>query len=73
MSWITKSPNVDISFQPAVLFYSLSDSPLIFALFVEVDFVDCDEYLSISIPAFPSMTLHYLLIVLVVTTLCGFL
>ena len=49
-----KSPNVlniglsqkllkfDVSFQPAAFSISLNDSPLIFALLVEVDLVECD-------------------------------
>ena len=46
---------------------------MIFALLVEADVVECDEYFSMSIPAFSSMTLHHLLIALVVAALCGFL
>ena len=38
------------------LFISVNDSPLIFALIAEADLVEYDEYFSISIPAFPSMT-----------------
>ena len=55
------------------LFISLNNSPLIFALLVEVDFVECGEYFSILIPAFLGITVHHLLILLVVTALCSFL
>ena len=59
-------------FQPAALFISLNVSPLSFALLVLEDLVESDEYFSISIPAFPSMTLHNMLIVHVVTALFVF-
>ena len=68
-----KCLNVDVSLQPAAEFISLNDSPLIFVLLVEADFVECNDYFSISIPAFPSITLHHLLILLVVVALCGLL
>ena len=71
LSW--KRLKVDVSFQPTALFISLDDSLLILALRVEADLIECDEYFSISIPAFSSMILHHLLIVLVVIALCGFL
>ena len=59
-------------FQPAALFISLNVSLLIFAVLVLDDLDEPDEYFSISSPAFPSMTLHNMLIVLVVTALCVF-
>ena len=83
--WVTKSTSilyigfwwirlkVNVSFQPAALFVLLTDNLLIFALLVEADLAECYEYFSVSISAFPSMILHHLLIVLVMTALCGFL
>ena len=38
-----KCLKVDVSFQPAALFILLNDSPLISALIVEADLVECDE------------------------------
>ena len=62
-----------MSFSNLHLCLLVNDSPIIFAVLEEVNPVECDEYFSISIRGFQSMIFHHLVIVLVLTALCGFL